>query len=128
MRMVSRAGLLKLAGGLFWAAAAFTLVMALLPRPPVPPGLAASDKVQHIFAFAVLSLLAAAAFPRRGLIALFLGMALLGGLIEVLQMIPALNRDAEVMDWVADCLASLAALSAWFGARWLYRRRRGEAD
>ena len=55
-------------------------------------------------------------------------MALLGGLIEVLQMLPALHRDAEVLDWVADCAASLAALVIWFGVRRLVARLRGASD
>lgn len=118
----------KLAAGLFWLAAAFTLVVALLPEPLTPLPFEAGDKVQHMLAFAVLSVLAAAAFPRRRLLELFAAMALLGGLIEVLQMIPALHRDAEVLDWVADCAASLAALVIWFAARRLVARLRGASD
>jgi len=42
--------------GLFWTAAAFALVMAIVPHPPELPG-QPSDKVQHIVAFATLALL-----------------------------------------------------------------------
>jgi VanZ family protein len=103
------------------------MVAALLPEPPTPLPFEAGDKVQHMLAFAVLSVLAAA-FPRGRLLELFAAMALLGGLIEVLQMIPALHRDAEVLDWAADCAASLAALVIWFAARRLVARLRGASD
>lgn len=98
-----------LARAVFWAALGFTLVMALLPAPPSLP-VEAGDKTLHIIAFAGLSLLASLSFPRRRVIELFVWMATLGALIEVLQMIPALHRDAELGDWVADCAASSAVL------------------
>lgn len=114
---MTRRGLTKFAAGLFWLALAFTLVMALLPKPPTPPGLDAGDKVQHVLAFAVLSLLATFAYPRRRLVDIFAAMAAFGALIEVLQLIPALGRDAEFMDWVADCAATLAVLALCWAAR-----------
>ena len=43
---------------LFWAAAIFALVMAVLPHPPELPG-DPSDKLQHVAAFATLGLLGA---------------------------------------------------------------------
>jgi VanZ family protein len=104
---------------LFWLALVFTLVMALLPKLPqvLLPG---GDKVAHMAAFAALSLLAALAFPRRRMIELFAAMAALGAAIEVLQMIPALNRDAELVDWVADCAASLVVLVLCRTMQWIY--------
>lgn len=106
---------------LFWLALAFTLVMALLPKPPAVP-MAPGDKLQHMAAFAVLSLLSAIAFPRRRPVELFAAMAACGALIEVLQLIPALHRDAEFADWLADCSASLAALTLHQAARWMGAR------
>ena len=99
-----------MARALFWLALVFALVMALLPQPPALPG-TPSDKTQHMIAFAVLSLLAALAYPQLRLGEIFIAMAALGALIEVLQLIPALGRDAEFVDWVADCAASLAVLA-----------------
>ena len=99
-----------MARALFWIALVFALVMALLPQPPSLPG-TSSDKTQHMIAFAVLSLLAALAYPQLQLGEIFIAMAALGALIEVLQLIPALGRDAEFMDWVADCAASLVVLA-----------------
>ena len=115
------APLLRALAVLFWLALAVTLVMALLPRPPVGP-LGVNDKLQHMAAFAVLSLLAWLAFPRQRLSVLFLTLAAIGGLIEILQMIPALHRDADVKDWIADCLAIAAVLGLCEGLRWIWGR------
>ena len=89
---------------LFWAAACFALVMALLPRPPQLPG-APSDKTQHILAFCVLTALAVGAYPKARLPALCAALSAFGALIELLQAIPQLHRDASIADWVADTLA-----------------------
>ena len=104
---------------LFWGAALFALVMALLPHPPEVPG-EPSDKVQHMVAFATLGLLGSLAYPllRRRL--LFVGLSLFGALIELLQAIPALHRDSDPLDWIADTVACAAAI---FIARWWLRRR-----
>lgn len=91
----------------FWSAAAFALIMALLPHPPkVPTG----DKAQHMIAFAVLASLASHAYYRASLLKIGVGLAGFGALIEVLQSIPALNRDASAMDWLADCAAVAVVL------------------
>lgn len=92
----------------FWAAALFALVMALLPHPPQIGQ--ASDKVQHILAFAVLAGLAALAWPQR-LLLIGLGLFAFGGLIELLQMIPSLHRDGQATDWIADAAATMIVLA-----------------
>ena len=92
----------------FAAALGLTMVMALVPQPPALP-VALSDKIQHATAFAVLAGLGACAWPRR-LVQIALVLIIIGGLIEILQMIPLLHRDAEFADWYADAAATLAAL------------------
>jgi VanZ family protein len=94
----------------FWAAACFAFVMAVLPRPPHLPG-DPSDKVQHILAFAVLALLAALAYPRVSAWRLALGLSLFGAAIELVQLIPALHRDGDVVDWCADTVSAMLLLS-----------------
>jgi hypothetical protein len=120
---VSRRTLNRIASVLFWLAMAITLVLATLPEPPQVP-LPGGDKVLHMTAFAALSLLAWLAFPRRRVAELFAAMAAIGALIEVLQMIPALHRDADFADWVADCGASLLVLTLCQGIRWIAAGRR----
>lgn len=100
-----------------FAAAAFALVMASLPQPPQLPG-APSDKVQHIIAFLTLGALAALAFPTRSIIRLCIALGLFGGVIELVQMIPALNRDASWLDLAADMGAAIVSLALMrIGAR-----------
>lgn len=103
---------------LFWAAALFAFVMAVLPHPPQVPG-NPNDKVQHIAAFVTLSLLGSFAYPGTALVALGLRLSLFGAAIEVVQAIPELHRDSDFWDWAADTLAVIAALlPVW----WLRRR------
>lgn len=99
---------------LFWGAALFAFVMAVLPHPPELPG-EPSDKVQHVAAFATLGLLGAWAYARKPLLLLLAGLSLFGAVIEVVQSIPSLHRDADVKDWVADTLACglVLAIAAW---------------
>ena len=66
-------------------------------QPPSAPD--GSDKVVHLIAFAALS------FPlartgRFGLIPVFVGASVFGGMIEVLQ--PSFGRSADMQDWIAD--------------------------
>lgn len=98
----------------FWGAALFAFVMAVLPHPPGLP-LHPSDKVQHVTAFAVLGLLGARAFPATALGALVVRLSLFGAAIELFQAIPALHRDSDVLDWIADTLACglVLLLVAW---------------
>ena len=94
---------------IFWAAACFAFVMAVVPQPPEVPG-EPSDKVQHIIAFATLALLGTFAYPRTLLLKLLAGLSLFGAFIEVVQAIPALHRDSDVLDWLADTAAVVVVL------------------
>ena len=95
--------------GLFLAALVLTLVMAWLPHPPSVPG-NPNDKIQHIAAFACLTLLGAIAFPAFPLTRLGERLSFFGAIIEVVQAIPALHRDCDIRDWIADTLAVIAVL------------------
>jgi VanZ family protein len=92
--------------------------MAVLPHPPEVPG-HPNDKVQHIAAFATLALLGSFAYPRAALTKLLLWLSLFGAFIEIAQAIPALHRDSDVFDWLADTTAVAAVLLL---VRWLRTR------
>ncbi len=94
------------ARALFWAAAAFAFVMAVLPHPPQIPG-EPNDKVQHIVAFATLALLGSWAYASTRPVKLLAWLSLFGAAIEIVQLIPALHRDSDVLDWLADTAAVL---------------------
>lgn len=106
---------------LFWALAVFALVMALLPRPPHTPLDQFGDKFEHMVAFATLAGVSAFAWPGRSARWLLPALSAFGALIEILQAIPALHRDSDWHDWLADTLAVLVALAL---ARWLARQLR----
>lgn len=103
----------------FWTAAAFAFVMAVLPHPPQLPG-APSDKVQHIAAFLVLGALASFAWPRTSPVYLATALSLFGAVIELVQLIPTLNRDGDPIDWIADTAAAglMLIFLHWLRARW----------
>ena len=107
----------------FWLAAALSLFMAELPKPPALPG-DPTDKVQHVIAFATLAVLAAAAYPRKRLLTILIGLSAFGGAIEIFQMNPLVSRDASWWDWVADTVAAGAML---FFVHRLRTKRREEA-
>lgn len=92
---------------LLWA---FALTMALSPRPPELPTDLLSDKAQHMLAFAVLTALARVGFGKLPDRLILVRMSLAGAAIEVLQAIPALHRDCDWRDWLADTLAVAAVL------------------
>jgi VanZ family protein len=102
----------------FWAALLLAFVMAIIPRPPDLPG-APSDKIQHISAFVVLGALGFFAYPRTSLLTLGVRLSLFGALIEMVQAIPALGRDSDVLDWIADTVAAalILGLLRWFRGR-----------
>lgn len=93
----------------FGLAVVLAFVMATLPHPPEIPW-HPEDKIQHITAFVVLTVLAIPAFPRARLAYIALGLSTFGGLIEIVQAIPALHRDPDWLDWLADTVAILGAL------------------
>ena len=93
----------------FWLALATTFIFATMPAEQVPH-LVPWDKAEHFLAFYVLAVLGAMALPKRTLFVIGLGLSAFGALIEIVQAIPALQRDASFWDWVADTLAIAAAL------------------
>ena len=104
---------------LFWAAAVFALVMALLP--PEPGTSFIPDKVQHAVAFGVLGLLGCFAYPKLRAYWLILGLSVFGALIELAQGTSFINRDCDPLDWLTDTIACAAVVLA---VRWWRRRNR----
>ena len=93
----------------FVAALVFTFTAAEMPAEKAPQ-LFPWDKAEHFAAFYTLTVLAAAAFPQRRLLMLAVLLSAFGALIELVQTLPIVNRDADFWDWVADTIAIAAAL------------------
>ncbi len=91
---------------LFWGALIFAVAMALIPQPPPLP-VETSDKILHMFAFGMLTLLCVVAYPNASLIIILIVLTALGGLIELIQGTAIVNRQASLPDWLADVLAIL---------------------
>ncbi|WP_258043085.1 hypothetical protein [Sphingomonas sp. NBWT7] len=85
---------------LLLGATLFAVTMAVLPHPPHVP--IDGDKYQHMLAFGTLTVLAVAAYPATPLLRIGERLSFLGAMIEVVQSIPALHRDCDIMDWIAD--------------------------
>jgi len=100
---------LRLIRALFLAALLFALTMASLPQPPLLPG-QPGDKVQHMLAFTVLAALANLGYPRMAKWKILAALAAFGALIEAVQIVPALRRDASLLDWLADAAAIAVTL------------------
>lgn len=104
---------------LFWVSLVGALTIASIPNSATLTG-ETNDKLQHVIAFTVLAVLARLAFPHTSLGKLLVSLSVFGALIEIIQFNPALGRDAEFADWIADTLASGIA----FGAIFLFERSR----
>lgn len=104
---------------LFWAAALFALVMALLP--PEPGTSLIPDKIQHAVAFGVLGVLGSFAYPRLSPAWLVAGLSLFGALIELAQGTSLIQRDCDPLDWLTDTVACFVAVLA---VHWWWKGRR----
>ena len=107
----------------FWAAAAFAFIMATLPTMPPLPG-EPTDKTLHALAFFTLAVLGSWAYPRLPALKLGIGLCSFGALIEIAQLVPMLNRQTDVGDWVVDAMAAATGLLCVSIARWVVRAPR----
>lgn len=83
--------------------------MAVLPEPQFLLD-TYSDKVRHMAAFFTLAVLGFASYPQISRLNFMLALIAFGGLIEVVQLFPALHRESELSDWGADIIAVFGAL------------------
>ena len=104
---------------LFWIMGLFALFMALIPHPPALH-VFEGDKIQHMAAFASLTVVARLGWRDLHWSRILIGLSLFGVAIELLQALPIIHRDCQFSDWVADTLAILVALplATWATRRW----------
>ncbi|MDP3676105.1 MAG: VanZ family protein [Novosphingobium sp.] len=94
----------------FYGVAVVTTIAALSPSVPFKPSFDFSDKIEHFAIFAVLASLALFGFPQAPRRMIVERLSFFGAAIEVLQSIPALDRDCDVFDWAADTLGAAVAV------------------
>ena len=95
------------------------LASALLPDNRQGPGLLPWDKAEHFAAFYGLTVLGLLAFPRQSAWRVATALAIVGALIEVVQGLPAIHRDSDLRDWIADMVGIAFALAP----TWLPKKR-----
>jgi len=111
-----RAALWAIRAG-FVLAIVTSFTVSVMPGPEAPEGLP-WDKANHFGAFYIMTGLGAAARPGRSPWVMALGLWLFGGAIEVVQSIPFVHRDGDLMDWLADTLGILAVLAPLMVRPW----------
>jgi len=87
----------------------FVTIESLVPARDLP-AIDVNDKVEHIIAYAGLALWFGGLTEPSRYLRLFLWLAVLGGGIEILQGTMGLGRDAEWLDFVADCAGAIIGL------------------
>lgn len=88
---------------LFWISVVIVLLLLLMPLNDNPnPGIKHLDKMVHALIFMGLAVLALRAWPKH-LLRVFLGLALLAAITEMLQGLTGW-RTASVADFVADVI------------------------
>ena len=125
MRIFKNRRLLLLLQIAFVIACLIGVAYALMPKPPKLPTDRWGDKVEHMLGFGSLALLAVLAFPRMPRWRIIERLSFLGALVEVFQSIPALGRDCDVKDWIADTIAVMVVVgvASLFSPRNSRRRR-----
>lgn len=119
--MLQRTKLAMIALPAFWLCVFGAVTLALLPHPPHFGEV--GDKAQHMIAFGTMALIGSFAFPGMSKLRVGERLSFLGALVEVAQSIPALHRDCDIRDWIADTVAIVVVLVALH----LLRLPRGES-
>ena len=93
---------------IFWAMLIATTILMLIELAPKQTGWMHWDKIQHVLVFMMLSLLGAHAYLHRYYLAIAL--ILYGAMIEVLQNMCTITRQASIYDWVTDIVGVYVGL------------------
>lgn len=124
--MAQRLAVLQFAFTALFCAAC--LVVAALALGPPPGGLApGQDKLLHLAAFFILTVLGALAFLRTSVWAPAVGLLAGGIAIELLQGIPAIKRSMSLGDVVADAAGIAAGLVLVAVVRLTWKTLRGRS-
>jgi hypothetical protein len=97
---------------MFFSCLAGVFILGVVPRSPFrpPPHIDGWTKADHLIAFFVLTVISTPAFPKARPLVIGVLLSGFGGLIEIVQALPFINRDGRFNDWLIDTLAILTAL------------------
>ena len=93
----------------YWMVVVLVFVLSVAPFPPGT--VETSDKLNHFAAFYVLELGAITLFPRRPLWFAAVLLVGYGALIELVQGLPLVGRDRDMLDWLTDIAAVICAVA-----------------
>jgi VanZ family protein len=118
---------LRLAHAPAWISASLLLLVlvvwgSLMPGSDVP-GPPDIDKLEHVAAYALLTVWFTGLVPRNRYAAIAVALAGLGVLMEFLQQVMQLGRQADALDFAANVLGIGAgiAIAAWRTGGWAPR-------
>jgi VanZ family protein len=100
-----------LSRGVFAVVVLVSLAVLFAPGRDVPPSPYGVDKLVHGGLFLALALSGSWAGMRRRVLAVLL--LLYAAASELIQTIPALQRDGSIGDWLADAVGVLLGLLLW---------------
>ncbi len=80
-------------------------IYSLLPAEHVPQ-VGVSDKIEHFVAYALLAFWFASVVARWDYVFMMLALVALGGGIEIVQGLMKMGREADIRDFIADCIGA----------------------
>jgi VanZ family protein len=98
---------------IFLAALLLVMTLMLIPLKHSNDGWVYADKLQHIAIFSVLGFIGFMARPNK-LSWISMGLFVYGALIELLQQLFTLSRQASLADWLADVVGVAFGLIIYF--------------
>jgi VanZ family protein len=95
---------------LFWLVMVIVSILLLIELPPHEGGWPYWDKVQHVTVFLGLTVIGLLAHPfiKNKMI---IGLAVYGGMAEILQGLFTITRMPSMLDWVADLVGIALAVT-----------------
>lgn len=98
---------------IFFTALLLVMALMLIPLKHSNDGWVYADKLQHIAVFLVIAMIGFMAYPHK-LRWVCAGLFVYGGLIELLQQMFTLSRQASLADWLADVVGVTLGLIFYF--------------
>ena len=109
------------AKALFLLALILVTFIMLIELKPSTDNIPYLDKVEHVLVFCALTGIGLCAFLNKKT-SLIIGLASYGALIEGLQGMLTITRQASVGDWVADCVGILFGCVIYMATSQLIQR------